>query len=480
MKPVSPVAELLETGFKNVAVIMKPVSRSVKGKRQRIELMWSEHRKADTLLLAICYPSKQKEYQMRNIQRSTVCTLCTIIAVFSVGCAGVQVDESTIVGPRPIRENPTGFGFPVGYEAFHEDESINYLLNRIYSLGYAPLDDMVRAGGQISDMQSVRPVMTNFALEAAQEERHLSAAFYYRAAEFYTPWDDPGKLTLYERFVDHFYQGSVSEDLETADIPYGDGVLSVLRIPHMTMEQKGTIILHAGYDSFKEELYSVMAYLANYGYDVINFDVPWMGRARTAETEGFSHEWERIVGAVLDHYALDSVTIFGISYGGWLALRAAAFEPRITRVIASSVSFDVNQYEGLLGQMIARFALSRMRRFANEQILKQMESEPQSKWFFDHLMHVTNKQTPIEAADVLAETNEENLHSELVTQDVLILTGRDDHLVPFKMHNMQVRALVNAASVTPKIFTSDVQGQNHCQIGNFGLALDIVLEWLER
>ena len=130
--------------------------------------------------------------------------------------------------------------------------------------------------------------------------------------------------------------------------------------------------------------------------------------------------------------------------------------------------------------MIARFALSRMRRFANEQILKQMESEPQSEWFFDHLMHVTNKQTPIEAADVLAETNEENLHSELVTQDVLILTGRDDHLVPFKMHNMQVQALVNAASVTPKIFTSDVQGQNHCQIGNFGLALDIVLEWLER
>jgi len=66
-----------------------------------------------------------------------------------------------------------------------------------------------------------------------------------------------------------------------------------------------------------------------------------------------------------------------------------------------------------------------------------------------------------------------------VTQDVLILTGKNDHLVPFKMHNLQVKALKNAASVTPMVFTSDVHGENHCQIGNLGLALGVVVEWLE-
>jgi hypothetical protein len=108
-----------------------------------------------------------------------------------------------------------------------------------------------------------------------------------------------------------------------------------------------------------------------------------------------------------------------------------------------------------------------------------MESDPQSFWFFDHLMHVTNRPTPLEAADVLAEINEENLHSDRVTQDVLILTGSQDHLVPLKMHQMQVDALVNAASVTPLVFTEDVSGQNHCQVGNLGLALSVVVEWLE-
>lgn len=268
--------------------------------------------------------------------------------------------------------------------------------------------------------------------------------------------------------------------MDVTDISYEDGELSVLRVFHTTNELIGTIILHAGYDSFKEELYSVMRYLATYGYDVISFDVPWMDRNRTPDTMGFTHEWETIVGAVLDHYSLNDATLFGISFGGWLALRAAAFEPRISRVVASSVSFDVNQYESRFNQAIARFAMTRMREFTNKQLLKQMESDSQSAWFFDHLMHITNKETPIEAADVLAEINEKNLHSELVTQDVLILTGRDDHLVPFKMHDMQVKALANAASVTPKIFTSDVRGQNHCQIGNFGLTLEVVLQWLEQ
>ncbi len=95
-------------------------------------------------------------------------------------------------------------------------------------------------------------------------------------------------------------------------------------------------------------------------------------------------------------------------------------------------------------------------------------------------MHITRTDRPVEAAESLSEVNSQNLHSELVTQDVMILTGLDDHLVPFKMHNIQVNALVNAKSVTPLVFTEEVQGQNHCQVGNFGLALDTILDWLSE
>jgi hypothetical protein len=96
------------------------------------------------------------------------------------------------------------------------------------------------------------------------------------------------------------------------------------------------------------------------------------------------------------------------------------------------------------------------------------------------MMYIADKKTPVEAMDVVLQLNERNLHSELVKQDVLILTGREDHFIPFKMHDMQVKALTNARSVTGRVFTREEQAQNHCQIGNVGLALDVMVKWIEE
>jgi hypothetical protein len=108
-----------------------------------------------------------------------------------------------------------------------------------------------------------------------------------------------------------------------------------------------------------------------------------------------------------------------------------------------------------------------------------MKKNLQYSWFVNNLMYITHKEVPIEGFDVLLQINEENLHSDLVKQDVLILTGRKDHLIPFKMHNLQVKALNNARSVTARIFTKEENAQNHCQIGNIGLALDVMMKWID-
>ena len=76
--------------------------------------------------------------------------------------------------------------------------------------------------------------------------------------------------------------------------------------------------------------------------------------------------------------------------------------------------------------------------------------------------------------------NEKNLHSDLIKQDVLILTGKEDHMVPFKMHKLQVEALTNAKSVTARVFTKEENAQYHCQVGNIGLALETMLKWIEE
>ena len=85
----------------------------------------------------------------------------------------------------------------------------------------------------------------------------------------------------------------------------------------------------------------------------------------------------------------------------------------------------------------------------------------------------------MDAFDVWLQLNEQNLKSEQVNQDVLILTGRNDHFIPFRAHDMQIKALANAKSITAKVFRKETQAHNHCQIGNIGLALGIMEKWIK-
>ena len=370
--------------------------------------------------------------------------------------------------------------FPVGYPEFHKDQAFNFQLNRWYSMGYARFEDMKEAGQNISSFEEWKIEMLNLADIAISEDRLMNAAFYYRAAEFYTERDDPDKELLYKKFIDHFYKTFQDDKIINFEVSYNDTFLPAIRIQSVNTEKKGTVILHGGFDSFNEELYFLMKYFSDCGYEVIAFDGPGQGGALKRYGLSWDYEWEKPTKAILDYFQLNDVTLIGISMGGWFCIRAAAFEPRIKRVIAWSVSFDVIQYTNIVGQQLAKLFFRKFRKFTNNAIVKKMKKSLQYSWFVNNLMYITNKKVPIEGFDALLQLNEENLHSDLVSQDVLVLTGRKDHLIPFKMHSMQVKALTNAKSVTARIFTKEEHAQNHCQIGNIGLALDTMVEWIEK
>ena len=105
---------------------------------------------------------------------------------------------------------------------------------------------------------------------------------------------------------------------------------------------------------------------------------------------------------------------------------------------------------------------------------------PQEKWSIEHMMYITGQSTPFDAMVFALKLNAENLASWRVNQDVLILTGEADHFIPLKLHHLQVAAIVNAKSVTARIFTKKDQAHNHCQVGNTGLALRVMTDWLEE
>jgi len=370
--------------------------------------------------------------------------------------------------------------FPVGYHEFNKDKAFNFQLNRWHSMGYARFEDVLTVGNRIQSFDDWKTEMLSLADLAVSEDRLLHAAFYYRAAELFITEKDPEKEILYNTFIEYFYKAVKDTELRKVEIPYNESSIQTIQLQATSNKTKGTIIIHGGFDSFKEELYSMMLFFRENNYEVITFETPWMGESRKKKLMGLDIEWEKPIKAVLDHFKLDDVTLIGISMGGWLSLRAAAFEPRIKRVIASSVSFDVNQYTNMVGQKLAKLFFKKFRRFTNNAVKRKMNKDLYYSWFMNHLMFVTNKDVPIEALDVLVQFSEENLHSDLIKQDVLILTGRNDHMVPFKMHELQVKALTNAKSVTARVFTKEESAQNHCQIGNVGMALNTMIEWIEK
>ena len=381
------------------------------------------------------------------------------------------------------------FDFPVGYRQLHKTKILDYQLNRWYSFGYLTLADVEEAAGHIGNADEWKAVMVGLADKALAEGRTLSGTFLYRAAEFFTRPADPDKLVLYDNFIDLFYNELFpNEPFTRHRVPYGaagngaDGngataYLPALRLPARGDRDRGLLVVHGGFDSFIEELYSLAVYFSEEGYEVIMFEGPGQGGALRHAGLPFDYEWEKPAKAVLDYFDVEDVSWLGISMGGWLCFRAAALEPRISRVIASSIAFD---YMQIPPKPVADFARWLLRHPGLMEPMTEwkMKLVPQERWGIENLMFMTQSDTALAGSLLLVDMNEQSQMPEKVTQDVLILTGKEDHFVPMKLHHLQMAALTNARSLTGRVFTREEQGHNHCQIGNFGLALEVMAEWL--
>ncbi|MBN2071624.1 MAG: alpha/beta hydrolase [Candidatus Krumholzibacteriota bacterium] len=370
------------------------------------------------------------------------------------------------------------FDFPVGYREFHRKQLFNFQLNRWYSLGYARREDMEKAGRKIRSFKDWKNVMVSLGEEALGEERLINAAFYYRAAEFYIKARDSEKDKVYNRFLDLFDTAFASEKIERLTVPYEGAFLPVMRIPPAA-GKKGTILMHGGFDSFIEEWFSMMKYFSELGYEVIGFEGPGQGAALRKYGLPLIYEWEKPVSAVINYLDTGRCTLIGLSLGGWLCLRAAALEHRIERVISSGHAIDYMKSMPPVLRHLHLWCIEHCRDFMDKMATMKFEKrDGMAPWMVDHLKYITRKDKPLDALQIYLDLNEQNIHSDLVTQDVLLMTGRDDHFIPFKMLDMQIKALKNAKSVTSRVFTKEEQGQNHCQVGNIGLSLEVMAEWI--
>jgi hypothetical protein len=201
-----------------------------------------------------------------------------------------------------LTENKSKFTFPVGYQKFHRDQLFNFQLNRWYSLGYIKFEAMKEIAQKIETFQDWKIEMLEKAKKTAFEGSLTEAAFLYRAAEFYTFQGDPDKELLYDNFIDLFYKAFQNDGIEAFKVPYKETFLPAIKIPPGNGKQKGTIVMHGGFDSYIEEFYSWMRYFSDHGYEVIAFEGPGQGAALKKFGLVLDHEWEKPVKVILDYF----------------------------------------------------------------------------------------------------------------------------------------------------------------------------------
>jgi alpha-beta hydrolase superfamily lysophospholipase len=372
--------------------------------------------------------------------------------------------------------------FPVGYHELHPNVSLNFQLNRFY--GWANdgkmLDEIRAAAPRISSYDDWKREMLQLSDNALAAGRRLPSAYYSRGAQFFLDPDDPRYEPALQRFLDNVLAGNGVTPDDHHLVPYQGTHLSAYRFT--PARPRGTIVVFGGFDSYIVEWLPAAIALRDAGLDTVIFDGPGQGTVLDAGTP-MTLDWDLPVAAVLDYFGLSDITLMGFSLGGCLVMRAAAREPRVSRVIAFDIMtamFEcISQNPETAGlaaiaansdQIPASVLDATVEAFAKTDLL--------AEWVFDQGERVMGVGTPAEVLEVWQRYGTNDV-SPLVTQDVLLMAGAKDHYVPLHQLGDQVLTLSAARSVSARVFTEAEQAQNHCQIGNTGLAVRVILDWLD-
>lgn len=392
--------------------------------------------------------------------------------------------------------------------AIFQDPEFNFQFIRTtgYSVsGGADINECLVTAGRIKDGEAESWYrewnMTASRLEARADsflaqghrlsarEAYLRASNYYRNAGFYLDMDreDPRIIPTWRRSRDCF--------LKAADL--SEGLIQPLRIPFENTTLPGylclvdgsgkrrpLLIVHTGFDGTGEELYFEVARAANErGYNALIFEGPGQGEMIRVQRIPFRYNWETVVTPVVDFawnlsvVDLDRIALMGVSFGGHLAPRAAAYEHRIRACIANGGLYDFNQsvmskmppgvYE-MLGDENASREL-------DQAILSEMNRSLETGWAIGHGMYVFGAETPSEYFRMLEPYTLRDV-APMIRCSTLVVDSEKDTFTPG-----QARPLYDALTCPKEFiqFASDEGAGLHCQMGAIMISNERIFNWLD-
>lgn len=367
-------------------------------------------------------------------------------------------------------------------------------LNRTFS----PLldrEDIARiATTEFPRLRSTKEITTlaRSLAERFESEGDSDAAWrLHELAAFYVSPSDPRKRRTIDAMSTAFDEAHHGLALTRHAIPYRNGELTAMRweadpadraqapagTPH-------TLVMMNGFDGYAEEIIDFASNFPTRPFDIIAFDGPGQGHAALAGMT-LMPEWEHPTDAVLDYFGVESTAALGVSFGGYLVMRAAAHCSRISRVIAFDMMYRL--LDGLTMPLprplrpLAEAVVGRARPawFIDAAMSVAPHFSADLAWKLQQARHLTGLSKPSEVLRALGAFTMEPLEG-LIHQPCLVLAGDADQYVPFERLDDVRRALRNAESLEVRAFhhAQDPDMAQHCQIGNLNRAFTIMGDWL--
>ena len=312
----------------------------------------------------------------------------------------------------------------------------------------------------------------------------------YFLAAFYLPEHDQRKRHFIEAASRNFDASHTHLAMRRHTVPYKDGSLTAIhwqadpddraRFP----DAPSTLVMMNGFDGYAEEIMAFAERFPCRPFDVVTFDGPGQGHTALAGMP-LEPRWELPTTAVLDYFGLDSAAALGVSFGGYLVMRAAAHCPRISHVIAFDMMYQL--LDGLtppLPAPIRPLAASIVKRARPAWLFDATMSvaahaSADLAWKLQQARHLTGQDKPSDVLRALGAYTMEPLDGQ-IHQPCLVMAGDADQYVPFERLDDVRRALRNAASLDVRAFheAEDPGMAQHCQVGDLDRAFAIMGDWL--
>ncbi|MCS0601431.1 alpha/beta fold hydrolase [Streptomyces sp. LP11] len=183
----------------------------------------------------------------------------------------------------------------------------------------------------------------------AAGHRHSALGWFRRASACYRfgqvplPDSDPRKRAMYRQLIDTYGAAGALADppLEHVALPHRGGTLTAWLHRPAGVRRPPTVLLFGGFDGWREEYDTAARELVRRGLAVLLLDGPGQGETRLFgglhmrpdDPDDVVAALGRFVTYAREHPLLgDRVGVWGNSFGGYLAARTAARDPRVDAV----------------------------------------------------------------------------------------------------------------------------------------------------